>query len=243
MDSLQKITAVKKSRLNEEILSQLQQMILNGDFVVGERLPAERELAQAFGVNRGTIREAITKLELLELIEVRHGFGNFVKDFSHSSNLELINTMLNRGERLNLKVVKNILAIRKIVVPEMAYLVASCRTQKDLDEMEQIIFQQPTMAIMERDIAISNIIARASGNMLYTVLLNFFTKAGLEVWKLFFDNEKNREDVDRYHRNLFAAIQKQESQESRDIVFKGLENAEQYIVSKLEKDEMSSEKQ
>src|SRR5690349_20229179 len=65
-------------RLYEQIAQQLARAIADGKYEVGQRLPSERELAQAFSVARPTVREAIIALELDELVEVRTNSGVFV---------------------------------------------------------------------------------------------------------------------------------------------------------------------
>ena len=65
-------------RLYEQIAQQLAKSIADGKYEVGQRLPSERELAQAFDVSRPTVREAIIALELDELVEVRLGSGVYV---------------------------------------------------------------------------------------------------------------------------------------------------------------------
>jgi DNA-binding FadR family transcriptional regulator len=65
-------------RLYEQISQQLAKSISDGKYEVGQRLPSERELAQAFKVSRPTVREAIIALELDGLVEVRLGSGVYV---------------------------------------------------------------------------------------------------------------------------------------------------------------------
>ena len=65
-------------RLYERVAAQLSEQIATGRYSVGQRLPSERELAQAFSVSRPTIREAIIALELDGLVEVRLGSGVYV---------------------------------------------------------------------------------------------------------------------------------------------------------------------
>jgi len=67
-------------RLYERIAQQLASGIAKGQYLVGQRLPSERELAQAFNVSRPTIREAIIALELDSLVDVRVGSGVYVKN-------------------------------------------------------------------------------------------------------------------------------------------------------------------
>jgi DNA-binding FadR family transcriptional regulator len=65
-------------RLYERIAQELAAKIARGEHKVGQRLPSERDLAQAFCVSRPTLREAIIALELDGLVEVRTGSGVFV---------------------------------------------------------------------------------------------------------------------------------------------------------------------
>src|SRR5688572_2696677 len=65
-------------RLYEQISQKLAKAIATGEYEIGQRLPSERELAQAFEVSRPTVREAIIALELDGLVEVRLGSGVYV---------------------------------------------------------------------------------------------------------------------------------------------------------------------
>ncbi len=65
-------------RLYEQVADQLSARIAAGTYIVGERLPSERDLAAAFGVSRPTVREAVIALELDGLVEVKTGSGVYV---------------------------------------------------------------------------------------------------------------------------------------------------------------------
>ncbi|WP_437881630.1 FCD domain-containing protein [Pseudomonas sp. LRF_L74] len=69
---------VRQRRLSDDIVSQLESMILEGSLKSGERLPAERVLAEQFGVSRPSLREAIQKLAAKGLLISRQGGGNYV---------------------------------------------------------------------------------------------------------------------------------------------------------------------
>ena len=62
----------------ENIASELRRGIINGDLLVSEKLPAERELAGKFRVSRGTVRSALSKLEKEKFIEIKPSSGAFV---------------------------------------------------------------------------------------------------------------------------------------------------------------------
>lgn len=72
------IQTVDTDRLYRKIARQLSELISSGEFVPGQRLPAERELAHQLGVSRPSVREALIALEIEGKVEVRVGAGVFV---------------------------------------------------------------------------------------------------------------------------------------------------------------------
>jgi Transcriptional regulators len=72
--------AMKKLRIAEQLTQQLEQMITSGHFTLGERLPAERALAEQFGVSRPSLREAIQTLISRGLLVSKPGGGTFVEN-------------------------------------------------------------------------------------------------------------------------------------------------------------------
>ena len=71
---------INQRRLSDDIVSQLEALILEGSLKTGERLPAERALAERFGVSRPSLREAIQKLVAKGLLVSRQGGGNYVAE-------------------------------------------------------------------------------------------------------------------------------------------------------------------
>ncbi len=67
-----------QERLYQELARKLLADMANGRYAVGDRLPAERDLAAEYGVSRPTVREAIIALEVQGLVEVRVGSGAYV---------------------------------------------------------------------------------------------------------------------------------------------------------------------
>ena len=75
-----KSVKAKQPKLSDVILAQLEQMIIEGSLVSGQKLPPERELAAQFEVSRPSLREAIQKLEAKGLVTRKQGGGTFVTD-------------------------------------------------------------------------------------------------------------------------------------------------------------------
>ncbi len=72
------IEAVTPRRLYRQVADQLRQLIDQGEFAVGARLPTERELAQQLGISRPTVREALIALEVDGRVHIRVGSGIYV---------------------------------------------------------------------------------------------------------------------------------------------------------------------
>ncbi len=75
-----KSVRVKQPKLSDVILSQLEDMIVEGSLSAGQKLPPERELAAKFEVSRPSLREAIQKLEAKGLVIRKQGGGTFVSE-------------------------------------------------------------------------------------------------------------------------------------------------------------------
>jgi GntR family transcriptional repressor for pyruvate dehydrogenase complex len=69
---------IERVRAADQILEDLRGRILRGEFAHGSRFPAERDLAEKYGVSTGTVREAVRALAATGLVRVRHGSGSYV---------------------------------------------------------------------------------------------------------------------------------------------------------------------
>lgn len=72
------IETIVPRRLYRQVADQLRQLFDSGEFVVGDRLPPERELAERMGISRPTIREALIALEVEGRVRIRVGSGIYV---------------------------------------------------------------------------------------------------------------------------------------------------------------------
>src|SRR3974390_1051735 len=113
--------AVKVSRLYEQIVQQLEESILKGQLRPGDQLPAERDLAQRFGVSRTAVREAVKALREKGLVEAYTGRGTFVtggRSQAMRQSLDLIIRIDQQDGSLHLA------ELRRILEPEIAALAA-----------------------------------------------------------------------------------------------------------------------
>jgi GntR family transcriptional repressor for pyruvate dehydrogenase complex len=75
-----KIEPLDRLKVADAIAAQLSRMISAGDYESGEKLPAERQLSEQFGVGRSSMREALRSLASEGLVRIEHGIGVFVAD-------------------------------------------------------------------------------------------------------------------------------------------------------------------
>ena len=75
-----KVVPVKKSSASDQVFEQLKDNLIQGTWKPGEKLASENELASLFGVSRITIRQALSRLAALGLVETRLGEGSFVAE-------------------------------------------------------------------------------------------------------------------------------------------------------------------
>ncbi len=83
-------TPVARQSVSETVFAQLRDAVLGGSYAPGDLLPPERELAQAFAVNRHAVREAVKRLQEAGFVRVVHGGGTRVLDVRRTAGLDLL---------------------------------------------------------------------------------------------------------------------------------------------------------
>lgn len=227
------LSPLTKTRLHEDILEQLKDRILRGELVAGTKLPPERELAEQLQVNRTTVREALHKLESIGLVEIKHGNGVFVRDWLESGSLELARHVLFLDGKPNLEVLRNLLTLRRILVPEISFHAAQNRGDKDLKELHRVIHESPEMDPDEKDWRVHNLIARASGNVLFVVFLNAFTSIAQEASRAYFSSPENRERSRKFYDDIYEAIKAKKADKAQKIMAEVLDYAEEQTLAAL----------
>ncbi len=76
---------IKTKKIYEEVVDQLKMMLTAGELKPGDKLPSERDMAESLGVSRASVREALTTLEAIGILEIKPGEGTFVK---HTNDAE-----------------------------------------------------------------------------------------------------------------------------------------------------------
>lgn len=182
--TLATIGPVARSSVVDAVTDRLRNEILAGRLAAGSRLPAERELSVALGVNRLTLRAALARLEAMGLVSTRHGSGTEVVSWRERAGLEaltMVMSSLDRSEPAWLDLLTSLLEVRRVLVAEIVGLAAERRTEEDLKAMARIVAEQPKnvgdpLAFAQGDLAFQRAIVRAAGNVGFELILNTFAR-------------------------------------------------------------------
>ena len=126
------MTTDKGKRLYRRVADELAQAIGAGVYPVAERLPTERDLAEALGVSRPTVREALIALEIMGLVEVLHGSGIYVKALPGQTGALRANEDLDVGAF-------ELIEARMIIEGETAAIAATLATDQDVEQLAQLV--------------------------------------------------------------------------------------------------------
>ena len=130
------MSKIQTLRAVDQIVLTLRQHIIDGTYSIGTRLPAERTLASDLGVNRLTLRAAISHLEAEGLLRAQQGQGVTVCDFYQTASLELLRH-LPLDERL-----AEVLSLRQIFLAETVSQACSNASAADINRLKSIAEQQ-----------------------------------------------------------------------------------------------------
>src|SRR3984957_10140043 len=144
-ETLAVLGPVARSSVVDAVADRLRGEILAGRLPAGSRIPSERELSLALGVNRLTLRAALGRLEAVGLIATRHGAGTVVASWRERAGLDALASLIaflqaDDVERRDLVI--SLLELRRIVAAEAIALAAERRTKKDLDLMTVLAADQ-----------------------------------------------------------------------------------------------------
>lgn len=215
----------------DRVADKLRAEILKGTYEIGERLPPERALAEQLGVNRTSLRAALKQLEQLGLLVSRQGHGTRVLDFKRTGKLDLLAHMIPAVG--GPKILHNLLEFRQILGQEAARLAAERIDDEKLEEIEQLLpdsaDDETPEASLARDLEFYTLVTDASGNLVFTLLVNTVRDLVLEYGRFFALFNPPPPRVLEHHCALLAALRERDSarasQIAHDYLGEGMDRA------------------
>jgi GntR family transcriptional repressor for pyruvate dehydrogenase complex len=200
---------VKRSRIYEHIVRQIQALIREGRWTPGEQLPPERELAERFGVSRTSVREALRALHVQGLIESRQGGGTFVRGGDAEAFVPPFAAVIMRGQAE----LSEVLEMRELIEPGIARLAASRASGDDLSELEALLERQRASVALakqffDEDTAFHHALARAADNLILLRLHNVILDLLVEFRQTYLHGPDRAAVSLRGHAAILAALQR-----------------------------------
>lgn len=211
---------------HDEIVQMIENLIRSGQLRAGERLPAERQLAESFRVSRNTVREAIKAMTEKGVVVSRRGAGTFVAEGALAC---MIDGAARKKQRL-----REIFELRKILEPQIASLAARRATADHLAGLAELVERQ-RLAIqnglghVELDETFHALIATATGNSVladvYTTLHNVLAESRMQELQ---SKDRNRRSL-AHHEQIVQALRDKSPERAADAMRRHMEQVEKNL--------------
>ncbi|MDE3838253.1 GntR family transcriptional regulator [Bacillus methanolicus] len=234
MDKLQ-YKQIKPKKIYDEVAETLYEMIRTNQLKPGDKLDSVQKLAENFQVSRSAIREALTALRAMGLIEMRQGEGTYIKQFDHGQ----ITFPLSTAILMNKDDVVHLLEVRKILESGAAIAAALKRNENDLKKiwnaLQEMQHAHGNEELGEKaDLQFHLSIAEASQNPLLLSLMNQVSELMVETMKetrrlWLFSKQTTMANLYEEHLEIYKAIASQNADKARTAMLQHLENVERIL--------------
>jgi len=228
-----------KKKAYQVIVDQITEYFLNGALQPGEKLPTERELASRFHVSRTSVREALRKLEIKGIIDIKQGSGSFIKSSeSHSIGEELSSTILKTEKKL----VYEMLELRQTLEVECAFLASQRATSEDLArigkalEMMDRVKNDVELGI-QADLNFHMNIVLASHNTIFSQLFQTLSEHMQDTIRVtrterLKNVERTQETIDE-HKEIYLAIAAGDAMQAKQLMEKHIKQIRRELTASL----------
>ncbi len=194
--------------LTDQAIEKIKNLIVEGEFTPGAKLPRERELAERLGLSRNSLREAVRALTLIGVLEPRQGDGTYVTSLEPElllAGTTFVSDLLTGATLLELY------QVRRILEPAATALAATRLTDDDLEALAETLARmdtaETTQAFIDVDVEFHRIIVQASGNATLASLIQNLSGGTLRarVWRAI--RERGAvESTRQLHHDIYAAL-------------------------------------
>ena len=229
---------IEKQRVAEEIVDQLRDLILTGQYAPGDKLPPERNLAKELGVNRSSLREALKKLEHLGLVKIRQGDGTRVQDFMQTGGIDLVSHLvpLANGGAASGAILADVLEFRRIYGREVARLAAERADEAAIDKLRQLADRADAAKddpeeCLRIDFEFYVALTQAARNRVFGLLINTVRQAVMNYASFFVHFNVSTDAVRRHHRALLRALAKHDADAAEKIADMYLAGGAEHLLA------------
>lgn len=213
-------------------------MIKNGTLKPGDKLLPVHQLAEQFQVGRSAVREALSALRAMGLIEMKQGEGTYVRNFDPSSLTKSLNNKL----LMKKEDILNLLEVRKVLEVGAVRTAAAKRTEANLQNMKQWLDEMAKSIGDEKagekaDFHFHMGIAESSHNNILLELMNHVSEMIAETIGesrriILYGEQTTSERLLEEHQSIYDAVLKQDVELAQQAMLDHLTNVEHIVTGK-----------
>lgn len=210
-------------------------MIVRGRLRPGDRLPPEKELSQALGLSRSSLREAVKALELIRVLDVRRGDGTYVTTLEPALLLEAVSFVIDLHQDNSFL---EMFEVRRILEPAASVMAIEHLAEGDLAELQTLVdgVDESTSVenLVAHDLQFHGRIVAASGNAYLSTLLDALGSRTVRarVWRGLTE-EKAVARTLAEHRAILDALQRRDAELVRATVVVHVSGVEHWLRRSL----------
>lgn len=228
------IKPVRRLKLSDNVAAQLERMITQGSYALGEKLPSERVLSEQFGVGRSSMREALRTLESSGMLRIDHGVGVFVASNTKSAPAFAADSLVVDGYTI-----PELFEVRLAIERDAAGLAAKRITAAEAERLESILEQAENPGLsddefIELDAELHRTIVKSTKNKLLLRVFESVAPLFLSYSHRVIELPGRRVAAHAGHARIVAAIIARRSTEARNATVKHVREVERDIVDHLE---------
>ncbi|MDQ0243826.1 GntR family transcriptional repressor for pyruvate dehydrogenase complex [Bacillus fengqiuensis] len=231
---------IKPKKIYEEVAEALLSMIKGGQLKPGDKLDSVQQLAENFQVGRSAIREALSALRAMGLVEMKQGEGTYVRQF----DADFISLPVTAAVLMKKEDISHLLEVRKVLEVGTVGAAAEKRTMDDLQKMKEALDHMKEAAGNEElgekaDFNFHMAIAMASQNPLLVNLMNNVSEMMLETMRetrrlWLYSKQTSSERMYQEHMQIYEAIAEQNASKAQELMLNHLTAVEQVLMKYIE---------
>ena len=231
-EKLELFKPVKKTRVYEEIVVKIKDMLENGRLKSGDQLPGERELSEVFRVSRSSVREALRTLETQGFLESRQGDGTYIASKPVESLVNPLASVIFSEKDSQMELFE----MRRLIEPQLAYLAAERATQEEIAMMEQaLVLQEEAVAKGETgtdvDKSFHYIMAKATKNKVLLRLTDSMRDLLAESRDKYLQVEGRPDKSISRHRQVLDAIKARDGELAAQVMLEHVVDIEECLFA------------
>ncbi len=236
---MSQIGRLQVESLKDACIRKLEGSILSGELAIGEKLPPERQLAAELDISRPVLHEALVDLAAKGLVTITPRRGVRVNDYLRTGSCAILTSLLAyNGGKLDPSLVASLIEMRQPVETEVASLAAQRCTGEQIAELRGLLSQEAAAdrgdaaRLTELDFDFHLLLAIASGNRMYPLIMNSFKSVYTLLTGTFFRKAEGGplvDEVHAFHERLVTAIAERDATAARAIAHAMLAHGEKHL--------------